>query len=76
MKQAYQEVFDQQMEEVRLREAMMRIQQSKIVLQYPTQLTPFCFPIKVDDLNRNHHSSEKLEDRVKRMQQQLESNTR
>ncbi|HCT23329.1 MAG TPA: DNA ligase-associated DEXH box helicase, partial [Chitinophagaceae bacterium] len=76
LKQAYQEVFDQQMEEVRLREAMMRIQQSKIVLQYPTQLTPFCFPIKVDDLNRNHHSSEKLEDRVKRMQQQLESNTR
>jgi ATP-dependent Lhr-like helicase len=76
LKQAYQEVFDQQMEEVRLREALMRIQQSKIVLQYPTQLTPFCFPIKVDDLNRNHHSSEKLEDRVKRMQQQLESNTR
>lgn len=76
LKQAYQEVFDQQMEEVRLREAMMRIQQSKIVLQYPTQLTPFCFPIKVDDLNRNHHSSEKLEDRVKRMQQQLESDTR
>ena len=76
LKQAYQEVFDQQMEEVRLREALMRIQQSKIVLHYPTQLTPFCFPIKVDDLNRNHHSSEKLEDRVKRMQQQLESNTR
>ena len=76
LKQAYQEVFDQQMEEVRLREALMRIQQSKIVLQYPTQLTPFCFPIKVDDLNRNHHSSEKLEDRVKRIQQQLESNTR
>ncbi len=76
LKQAYQEVFDQQMEEVRLREAMMRIKNSKIVLQYPTQLTPFCFPIKVDDLNRNHHSSEKLEDRVKRMQQQLESNTR
>lgn len=70
MRQAYQEVFDQQMEEVRLRNMLERIQQSKIVITFPQQLTPFCFPIKVDSM-REILSSEKLEDRVKRMQQQL-----
>lgn len=67
LRQAYQEVFDQQMEEVRLRDMLHRIQQSKIILTFPRQLTPFCFPIKVDSM-REDLSSEKLEDRVKRMQ--------
>lgn len=70
IRQAYQEVFDQQMEELRLREMLQRIQRSKIVITYPTRLTPFCFPIKVDSMRENL-TSEKLEDRVKRMQQQL-----
>ncbi|GAC1443557.1 MAG: ligase-associated DNA damage response DEXH box helicase [Sediminibacterium sp.] len=70
LRQAYQEVFDQQMEEVRLRHALQRIQESKIIITYPKQLTPFCFPIKVDSLRENV-SSEKLEDRIKKMQQQL-----
>jgi len=71
IRQAYQEVFDQQMEELRLREMLQRIQHSKIVITFPKQLTPFCFPIKVDSMRENL-TSEKLEDRVKRMQQQLE----
>ncbi|WP_078832109.1 ligase-associated DNA damage response DEXH box helicase [Sediminibacterium ginsengisoli] len=71
MRQAYQEVLDQQMEEVRLREALQRIEQSTITITFPRQLTPFCFPIKVDSLRENV-SSEKLEDRIARMQQQLE----
>lgn len=70
IRQAYQEVFDQQMEEVRLRDMLQRIQHSKIVITYPQQLTPFCFPIKVDSMRENL-TSEKLEDRVKRMQKQL-----
>ncbi|MBS1655265.1 MAG: DNA ligase-associated DEXH box helicase, partial [Bacteroidetes bacterium] len=70
LRQAYQEVFDQQMEEVRLRLMLQRIQQSKIVITWPEKLTPFCFPVKVDSM-REDLSSEKLEDRVKRMQQQL-----
>lgn len=70
LRQAFQEVFDQQMEEVRLREMLQRIQHSKIVITYPKRLTPFCFPIKVDSMRENL-TSEKLEDRVKRMQQQL-----
>jgi Lhr-like helicases len=71
LRQAYQEVFDQQMEEVRLRNMLERIQHSKIVITFPQQLTPFCFPIKVDSMRENL-TSEKLEDRVKRMQAQLE----
>lgn len=66
LRQAYQEVFDQQMEEVRLRNMLERIQQSKIVLTFPKQLTPFSFPVKVDSMRENL-SSEKLEDRVKKM---------
>jgi ATP-dependent Lhr-like helicase len=70
VRQAFQEVFTQQMEELRLREMLHRIQHSKIILTYPKRLTPFCFPIKVDSMRENL-TSEKLIDRVKRMQQQL-----
>jgi ATP-dependent Lhr-like helicase len=63
--------MEQQMEEQRLRNMLDRIQKSNIILTYPRQLTPFCFPIKVDSMRENM-SSEKLEDRVKRMQAQLE----
>jgi ATP-dependent Lhr-like helicase len=70
MQQAYREVLDQQMEEVRLRSMLERVQHSDIIITFPTQLTPFCFPIKVDSL-RESLTSEKLEDRVRRMQQQL-----
>ncbi len=71
LKQAYNEVLTQQMDEVRLRLALQRIAKSKIVLTYPAKLTPLSFPIVVDGLNRNNLSSERLEDRVKKMQQQL-----
>jgi ATP-dependent helicase Lhr and Lhr-like helicase len=70
MRQSYQEVLDQQMEETRLRDMLERIQQSNIVITFPERLTPFCFPIKVDSW-REDLTSEKLEDRVKKMQQQL-----
>jgi ATP-dependent Lhr-like helicase len=49
---------------------MERIGKSEIVITFPERLTPFCFPLKVDSMRENV-SSEKLEDRVKRMQQQL-----
>lgn len=71
IRQAFNEVMEQQMEEARLRNMLGRIQQSRIVVTYPTQLTPFCFPIKADSMRENM-SSEKLEDRIKRMQRQLE----
>ena len=71
LRQSYHEVMEQQMEEVRLRNMLERIQRSAIILTYPTQLTPFCFPVKVDSMRENM-SSEKLEDRIKKMQAQLE----
>jgi ATP-dependent Lhr-like helicase len=70
LRQAYAEVMEQQMEEARLRDMLERIQQSKIIITFPERLTPFCFPIKVDSM-REDLSSEKLEDRVRKMQQQL-----
>jgi ATP-dependent Lhr-like helicase len=72
LRQAYQEVFDQQMEELRLRNALQRIQQSNIVITVPQHLTPLSFPIIVDGLSRYNLSSEKLEDRIKKMQMQME----
>jgi len=72
LRQAFQEVLFQQMEEVRLRNMLERIQSSKIILSFPERLTPFSFPVKVDSM-REALSSESLEDRVKKMQQQLGS---
>ena len=72
LRQAYHEVMEQQMEEARLRNMLQRISVSKIILRFPEKLTPFCFPLKVDSM-REDLSSEKLEDRVKKMQQQLSS---
>lgn len=73
LQQAYREVLDQQMEEVRLRNALHRISNSKIVITVPERLTPFCFPIMVDGLSRYNLTSERLEDRIKKMQSLLEN---
>ncbi len=70
LRQAYNEVMEQQMEEERLRGMLDRIQNGKIIITFPKQLTPFCFPIKVDSMRENL-TSEKLEDRVRKMQQAL-----
>jgi len=71
LRQAYSEVMQQQMEEIRLRNMLQRIAKSNIKITYPKKLTPFCFPIKVDSI-RETVTSEKLEDRVLRMQRQLQ----
>ena len=70
LRQAHNEVMEQQMEESRLRDMLARIQNGKIIITFPERLTPFCFPIKVDSM-REDLSSEKLEDRVRKMQLQL-----
>lgn len=66
LRQAYDEVFYQQLEEPRLAAALHRIQQSLIVITYPKRFTPLSFPIKVDSLRANM-SSEELEQRIARM---------
>jgi ATP-dependent helicase Lhr and Lhr-like helicase len=66
LRQAYEEVMDFQLEEARLRNALERIAKQKIVITRPEKPTPFAFPIIVDRL-REKLTSEKLEDRIKRM---------
>jgi ATP-dependent Lhr-like helicase len=70
LQQADTEALTYEVEAERLYHALERIYSHPIILKRPRQLTPFCFPIKVDSL-REQLSSEKLEDRVKRMQEQL-----
>lgn len=67
LRQAYQEVYEQQMEEVRLRTAMQRILRQPIIIRWPARFTPLSFPIIADGLNRNNLSSENLEARIKKM---------
>jgi ATP-dependent Lhr-like helicase len=66
LKQAFEEVMYQQMEEERLRSMLDRISRSEIIIKRPERLTPFSFPVKVDSM-RESMSSEKLEDRIKKM---------
>ncbi|MDZ7683109.1 MAG: hypothetical protein U5J63_15730 [Fodinibius sp.] len=71
LQQAYDEVLSYQLDEVRLRKALRRIQSQRITLNQSERFTPFAFPIMVDRL-RERLSSESLKDRVQRMQLQLE----
>lgn len=70
LQQAYDEVLTYQLDEARLRMALKKIQSQKITLKEPERFTPLAFPIMVDRL-RERLSSEKLIDRVQRMQVQL-----
>lgn len=74
IRQAYGEVMEQQMEEERLRNMLERIQAGEIIITFPQRLTPFCFPIKVDSM-RETLTSEKLEDRIRKMKEQLEKDS-
>lgn len=64
--QAFEEVMDFQLEEARLRMALNRIAHQKIVITEPDKPTPFAFPIMVDR-TREKLTTERLEDRIKKM---------
>lgn len=66
LKQAYSEVFFQQIDEARLVAAFRRIEESEIVIKNSNTFTPLSFPIKVDSL-RQSLSSEDLKARILRM---------
>lgn len=65
--QAFTETFQHQLEEGRLRLSMERIATQTIVWKQCEKATPFAFPLITDRLSRERLSSEKWEDRVKRM---------
>ena len=71
LQQAHDEVLQYQLDEARLRQALQRIHNQEIILKHVDRFSPFAFPIFVDRL-REKLSSEKLIDRVKKMQKQLE----
>ncbi len=64
--QSFEEVMDFQLEEARMRKALDRISKQKIIIKEPERPTPFAFPIMVDRM-REKLTSEKLEDRIKKM---------
>ena len=65
--QAEREVLERQLEFSRLAEALQRISRTPILLRQTHKPSPFAFPIMVGRF-REKLSSEKLADRVKRMQ--------
>ena len=75
IRQAFDEVLFFQLDEIRLHKVLTKIQNMEIVLNHTERFTPFAFPIMVDRL-RGKLSSEKLIDRIKRMQVQLEKHVK
>ena len=71
MTQAMDEALYQQVAQSQLYDTMQAINQQQLTIRYPPQPTPFAFPIMVDRL-REKISSESLEDRILKMQHQLE----
>ncbi len=66
LQQAFDEIMTFQLQEARLRTALDRINSQTILFQQPEKATPFSFALIVDRL-RERISSEKLQDRIKRM---------
>ncbi|MFV8225528.1 ligase-associated DNA damage response DEXH box helicase [Christiangramia aquimixticola] len=71
-RQAFRETFEHQLEEGRLRISLERIKNQTIVWKQCEKPTPFSFPIITDRL-REKLSSEKLEDRIRKMLKSLEN---
>ena len=71
LQQSVEEVLHYQLEQSRLQRAMSRMSRQAISIKTPPQPTPFAFPIMVDRL-RARLTSERLEDRIAKMQIQLE----
>ena len=69
--QAHREVLERQLERSRLGRTLQRLSTSSVVIKGPKRFSPFSFPLLVD-WTRNKVSSEKLSDRIKRMQLVLE----
>ena len=70
--QSFRETFEHQLEEGRLRQALERINNQKMIWRNCEKPTPFSFPIITDRL-REKLSSEKLEDRIRKMMKSLDS---
>lgn len=71
LREAYDEVFDFQLEEGRMQLAFERIANHTIILSCPQQLTPFSFPIFSESF-REKYSNEDWQSRLELLKLQLE----
>ena len=71
LSQAHREVLERQLERTRLGNTLQRLSASRVVITNPKRTPPLAFPLLIDR-TRDRVSSEKLSDRIKRMQRALE----
>jgi ATP-dependent Lhr-like helicase len=71
LEQSYREVLERQLEESRLARALVRLQESKLLVEHPERPTPMSFPILVDRL-RETVTTESVSDRIERIVAELE----
>ena len=69
--QAHREVLERQLERSRLGRTLQRLATSHVVVTEPKRFSPLAFPLVVD-WAKGRMSSEKMSDRIKRMQLALE----
>lgn len=75
LKQARREVLEQQLEEKRMRQAVERMERSRVLIMTPARLTPLAFPLVADRL-RDRLSSETFAQRIQRLGSALEQAAR
>lgn len=71
LREAYDEVYDFQLEYARMRIAFERIATHKIIFQTPKNLTPFAFPVFAESF-RERYSNEDWQARLEKLKLQLE----
>jgi ATP-dependent Lhr-like helicase len=71
LSQAHREVLERQLERTRLGHTLQRLENSRVVITTPARTPPLAFPLLIDR-TRERVSSEKLADRIRRMQRSLE----
>ncbi|SEL15890.1 ligase-associated DNA damage response DEXH box helicase [Parapedobacter koreensis] len=72
LRQAYDEVYDFQLEASRMYKAFERISTHRIVLRRPDRLTPFAFPVFAESF-RERYSNEDWQARLEKLKTQLEA---
>jgi ATP-dependent helicase Lhr and Lhr-like helicase len=70
LKQAYEEVYDFQLELHRMQRALKRISEQEVILLTPEKATPFAFPIMAERL-REKYSNESLSEQIARLQKTI-----
>lgn len=71
LKEAFDEVYDFQLEYARMQQVFERIETNHIVLKMPAKLTPFAFPVFAESF-RERYSNEDWQSRLEKLKSQLE----